>query len=101
MCRLVLVAFDLAVLVWGAKHVGCSWLALGLGIGKEMDMVVHLELVEKTPKSAGDGSFESVLLFVDVAELGFVEQNDGMAVLGASYAVEKPDLGYTGEQVGN
>ena len=57
------------MLVWGAKHVGCSWLALGLGIGKEMDMVVHLKLVEENLRSAGGGSFESVLLFVDVAEL--------------------------------
>ena len=96
-----MVAFALAALVWGAKHVGCSWLALGLGIGKEMDMVAHLELTEDNLGSAADGSFESVLLFVDVAELGFVEKNDGMAALGASYAVEKAELGYTGKQVGN
>ena len=96
-------AFDLAALVWGAKHVGCSWLSLGLGIGKEMDMVAHLELTEDNLGSAADGSFELVLLFVDAAELRFVEKNDGMAVLGASYAVEKAELGYTGkqEQVGN
>ena len=66
-------------------------------------MVAHLELTEDNLGSAADGSFELVLLFVDVAELRFVEKNDGMAVLGASYAVEKAELGYTGkqEQVGN
>ena len=30
-----------------------------------------------------------------------MDQNDGMAVLSASYAVEKADLGYTGKRVGN
>lgn len=89
------------MLALGAKNAGCSCLALGVGIAKEMDMVVHLELVEENLRSAGDGSLGSVLLFEVVAELQFVEQNDGMAALGGRYAVETAELGYTEEWVGN